>query len=147
MTMAKPTRSRLPQEVFLSHSSKDCKMAGRIAAILRGHGVPVWYSETNLLGAQQWHDEIGKALERCDWFLIVLSPQATRSDWVKRELLYALRTPRYKDRILPIYHRACDPAKLSWTLDDFQAVDLIEDFNSGCCSLLRTWGLAFDPTK
>lgn len=145
--MSKPKRSRLPQEVFLSHSNKDRKMAQRISATLRNHGVPVWHSETNILGAQEWHDEIGKALERCDWFLLLLSPQATRSDWVKRELLYALRTPRYKDRIVPIYHRACDPAKLSWTLDDFQAVDLIADFNAGCRSLLRIWGLGFDPEK
>ena len=54
-------RSRLPQEVFLSHSSRDRKMAQRIAAVLRDHGVPVWYSETNLIPAQQWHDEIGRA--------------------------------------------------------------------------------------
>lgn len=42
-------------------------MAARVAAMLRSHGVPVWYSETNLLGAQQcmmksarlWRDAIG----------------------------------------------------------------------------------------
>ena len=143
----KPKRTRLPQEVFLSHSSKDRKTARRIAETLRNHAVPVWYSETNLLGAQQWHDEIGQALGRCDWFLIILSPPATRSEWVKRELLYALRTPRYKGRIVPIRHRACDAAKLSWTLDDFQAVDFTEGFDAGCRSLLRTWGMGFDPKK
>ena len=139
--------SRLPREVFLSHSSKDRKVAQRIAKMLRAHGVPVWYSESNLLAAQQWHDEIGQALKRCDWFLLLLSPQAVRSIWVKRELLYVLRTPRYKDRIVPAYHRLCDPGELSWTLDDSQAVDFIQDFNAGCRSLLRTWGLGFDPAK
>ena len=93
--MGATKRSRLPREVFLSHSSKDRKVAQRLAAILRVHGVPVWYSATNLLGAQQWHDEIGAALERCDWILVLLSPQATQSEWVKRELCYALRTPHY----------------------------------------------------
>ena len=110
---AKRKHTRLPQEVFLSHSSKDRKAARRIAETLRKHTLPVWYSETNLVGAQEWHDEIGQALARCDWFLIILSPPATRSEWVKRELLYALRTPRYKGRIVPIRHRACDAAKLS----------------------------------
>jgi len=147
MSRPKRARSILPREAFLSHSSKDRKMAQRVAATLRNHGVPIWYSETNLVGAQQWHDEIGKALERCDWFLIIPSPQAIRSEWVKRELLYALRTPHYKDRILPMYYRACDPAKLSWTLDDFQGVDFTGDFSAGCRSLLRTWGLGFDPGK
>lgn len=122
-------------------------MTQRIAAMLRRHGIPVWYSETNILGAQQWHDEIGKALARCDWFLLILSPHATRSDWVKRELLYALRTPRYRDRILPVSHRACEPAKLSWTLEDFQMVDFMGEFDAGCRALLRTWGVGFVPEK
>ena len=113
---------------------------------MRELGVPVWYSETNLLGAQEWHDEIGKALARCDWFVILLSPHATRSKWVKRELLYALRSPRYENRIVPINHRACDPVRLSWTLDDFQTIDFTKDFNLGCRALLRTWGLGFQNT-
>jgi hypothetical protein len=133
----------LPKEVFLSHASKDRRFASRIAAILRNHGVPVWYSETNLLGAQQWHDEIGAALARCDWFVILLSPAATRSKWVKRELLFALRTARYEEKIVPVKCKPCDSAKLSWTLDDFQTVDLTGNFEDGCRSLLRTWGIGF----
>lgn len=144
--MIPQTRHRLPREVFLSHSSKDRLTATRIASVLREHGVPVWYSETNLLGAQQWHDEIGAALSRCDWFVILLSPAATRSKWVKRELLFALRHPRYEERIVPINYRVCDSSNLSWTLDDFQAVDFTHDFHKGCRSLLRIWGLGFRET-
>lgn len=118
-------------------------MARRIAEMLRAHGIPVWFSETNLIGAQQWHDEIGKALARCDWFLLVLSPPATRSKWVKRELLYALRSARYEERIIPLRYRECDVDRLSWTLDDFQAIDFTEEFAAGCKALLRTWGLVF----
>ena len=136
-------RILLPREVFLSHASKDRRVALRIAGMLRTHGVPVWYSESNIVGAQQWHDEIGAALDRCDWFSILLSPYATSSMWVKRELLFALRTKRYGDRIVPIVCRPCDTARLSWTLDDFQAVDLTGDFDEGCRALLRVWGLGF----
>ena len=46
----------IPQEVFLSHSSVDRDFAAGLTAELRRHGIPVWYSETNILGAQQWHD-------------------------------------------------------------------------------------------
>jgi hypothetical protein len=141
--MKKRARISMPQEVFLSHSSKDRRMASQIAVMLRSHGVPVWYSETNLLGAQQWHDEIGAALARCDWFVILLTPQATASKWVKRELLYALRSSRYEDRIVPINYRKCDSSRLSWTLDDFQAIDFTGEFDNGCRTLLRTWGLGF----
>ena len=141
--MSKAAKGRWPREVFLSHASGDRKTARRLAETLRRHGVPVWYSETNLVGAQQWHDEIGKALARCDWFIVVLSPKATRSEWVKWELLYALQQVRYRNRIVPILYRACDPDKLSWTLDGFQRVDFTQDFVKGCESLLRTWGIGY----
>lgn len=137
----------LRREVFLSHASKDRKAATRIAGVLRDHSVPVWYSETNLVGAQQWHDEIGRALTRCDWFVLLLSPNATRSLWVKRELLYALELRRYDGCILPIRHRACDVALISWTLSSLQTVDFSRDFHAGCQELLRTWGLGYrEPT-
>jgi hypothetical protein len=137
----------LPGEVFLSHSSKDRNFASRIARVIRAHGVPVWYSETNILGAQQWHDEIGAALKRCDWFLILLSPAAVRSNWVKHELLYALSSARYEKRITPVWYRSCDSDRLSWTIASYQAVDFRRDFHDGCISLMRSWGLGYDRTK
>jgi threonine aldolase len=44
----------LPNEVFLSHSSFDRQFASELAEVMRRHGIPVWYSQTNILGAQQW---------------------------------------------------------------------------------------------
>ena len=69
----------MPNEVFVSHSSMDRPFVNRLVDVLRRHGVPVWYSEANIQGAQQWHDEIGAALRRCDWFVLVLSPDAVAS--------------------------------------------------------------------
>ena len=131
----------LPTEVFLSHSHHDCDMAGRIAEVLRAHGVPVWFSPVNILGAQQWHDEIGAALSRCDWFLVLLSPDAVSSIWVKRELVFALNDDRYTGRIVPTRYRDCAYKTLSWTLPGFQMVDLSSDFAAGCREVLRIWGI------
>src|ERR1700676_1674961 len=102
--MARLRRS-LPKEVFLSHSSRNRKFARELAAVIRAPGIPVWYSETNILGSQQWHDEIGDALRRCDWFLVVLSPEAVKSTWVKQELMFALRKPHIQRRIIPILYK------------------------------------------
>ena len=92
----------IPHEAFLSHSSLDHDFVTGLADALRRHGVPVWYSRTNIMGAQQWHDEIGAALRRCDWFLLVLSPNAVASMWVKRELIFALQQNRFENRIVPL---------------------------------------------
>ena len=133
----------LPGEVFLSHSSRNHSFATKLVNTIRAHNVPVWYSETNIVGAQQWHDEIGKALVRCDWFVVILSPSSVKSDWVKRELLFALNSPCYKDHIVPLMHRACDPVQLSWVLPQFQTVDFTRNYVAGCIDLLRMWGLAY----
>jgi hypothetical protein len=54
-----------PAEVFLSHASKDQAFANRLAAVLTRHGLRIFYSRKSIRGAEQWHDEIGRALERC----------------------------------------------------------------------------------
>ena len=92
----------MPLEVFLSHSSVDRTFVKKLAHTLRCHGVPVWYSETNKRGAQVWHDEIGGALRRCDWMVLILSPDAVDSKWVKRELVFSLQQDRLDGRIVPI---------------------------------------------
>lgn len=133
----------LPNEVFLSHSSLDLVFADKLAAVLRHHGIPVWYSRTNILGAQQWHDEIGTALQSCDWLALVLSPDAVESVWVKRELLFSLNDDRYAGRIVPILYRPCDYRNLSWTLGALQMIDFTGIFEDGCRSLLRIWGIGY----
>jgi TIR domain-containing protein len=137
--MAKKKAAGSPLELFLSHSSRDRKFAAKLAAMLRQQGIPVWYSSTHILGARQWHDEIGKALARCDWFAIVLSPDSVRSQWVKRELLYVLNDNRYENRIVPIRYKDCKESALSWILPSIQAVDFTKNYEVGCQALLRIW--------
>lgn len=128
-----------PREIFLSHASVDRRFVSRIADALTDHRMRVWYSRRTVRGAQQWHDEIGKALARCDWFVLVLSPAAVRSAWVKRELLYALQQRRYREHIAPVLYRRCRYARLSWTLDSIQRIDFTGDFERGCRDLLGLW--------
>ena len=133
----------LPNEVFLSHSDSDRDFATSVVEMLRDHGIPVWYSRTNLIGAQQWHDEIGAALNRCDWFALILSPNSVGSMWVKRELLYVLQQHRFENRIVPLLYQPCDYNQLSWTLSFFQTINLSGSFEDGCRELLRIWGIGF----
>lgn len=139
--MKSKRRSRRPREVFLSHSSRDRRIASRIAEVLRRHSIPVWYSRTHSRGAQQWHDEIGAALNRCDWFVVLVSKSAIKSRWVKHELVFALDSDRYENKVLPLQIGSCDPVEPSWTLKNFQIVDFTGEFTESCRALLRTWGL------
>lgn len=132
-----------PQEVFLSHASADAVFATSVADVLRKHGLPVWYSRTDIRGGQQWHDEIGSALERCDWFLVILSPAAVSSMWVAREVQFALNEGRYLQRIASIQHQDCEIKKLSWVLPQLQTIDFRSDHESGFRELLKVWGIGY----
>lgn len=133
----------LSQEIFIAHSSVDEPRASDLADLLRQHQLPVWYSRTNITGAQQWHDEIGAALRRCDWFVVLLSPDSVISEWVKRELIYALGKPHYKNRIIPVLLTSCNWEDLSWTLAGFQMVDFTQNTDDANRELLRTWGVSY----
>ena len=128
-----------PRELFISHASGDHAFAGELSEILTRHGLPHWYSRTGIMGAQQWHDEIGVALRRCDWFVVVPSPSAVASMWVKRELLFALQ----QNRIGPLLLEPCDTDELSWVLSSFQIIDFTSGTEAGYRELLRIWGLAY----
>jgi hypothetical protein len=140
-------RARRPSEAFIAHASADQAFANRLVDVLRARHVPAWYSSTNIVGAQQWHDEIGAALARCDWFVVVLSRASIASPWVKHELLYALNDRRYQTHIVPILYRPCNWRALSWTLNAIQMIDFRGSFAAGCRELLRVWGLDYEAGR
>ena len=136
-----------PKEIFLSHSSQDRSFVTRLTKVFKQNGIHYWYSATHIKGAKQWHDEIGKALSRCDWFLLILTPKSVKSTWVKRELLYVLNESRYNERIIPLLRKPCAHSELSWTLSEYQFVDFTSDFDAGCSQMFRIWGIQHRRTE
>ena len=134
----------IPKEVFLSHSSENHLVATSVSETIRNHGVPIWYSPTNIIASQPWLEEIGRALRRCDWFMILLSGPAIDSIWVKRELFYALSHNQYNDRIMPVIIEPCNYEELAWPLGSFQIVDFTIDQDIAYTQILRARGLGFD---
>ena len=64
---------------------------------------------------------------------------AVDSEWVKRELVYALQAKRYRRRIAPLLFKSCNIDKLSWTLSGFQHIDFRKSFDDGFPALLALW--------
>ncbi len=133
----------LPKEIFLSHSSDDQAFAMHVADTLRQHGLVVWYSPTNITAAQQWLGEIGAALERCDWFIVILSPNSVKSRWVKYELNDAILQDRFDGKIVPLRYAHCRERDLSWVLPQLQIVDFTTSHDDGFAQLLRVWQIDY----
>ncbi len=130
-------------DVFISHSSLDRVFAEKIVDVLQRHGIASWYAPARLLGGHEWLDEIGRALRHCKWFLVILSENALKSKWVKRELTFALIDDRYDERILSIVMTPGDYTPLSWTLPSIQQVDFSGDFDQAWGNLLRVWSIVY----
>lgn len=135
-----------PAELFLSHASSDAPLAMELVRVLRSHGIPVWFSRSDIRGSQQWHDEIGEALSRCDWFVALLTPNAIRSKWMKFELVHALNDDRYDGRIVPLLYAPCAMERLSWVLPQLQSISFEHDVEDGYRELLKIWGLGYRPS-
>jgi TIR domain len=136
----------VPINCFLSHSHRDKSFADQLADTLAAHGVETWYSARQIMAADEWLDEIRKALDRCDWFLIVLSTSAVNSIWVRREVLYALNQPRFVGRITPLLLRQCKWEKRYWPLTLINGVDFRQDYGRGYQELLQSWGIKYRPS-
>ncbi len=67
LSMALKRPNKRPKKAFLSHSSKNLAFSSRLAKNLAQYNVKTFYSQKHIVGAQEWHDEIGAALKSCDW--------------------------------------------------------------------------------
>jgi hypothetical protein len=74
--------------VFVSYARTDEAYAGELATHLLAHGVEAWTDAAITFGAE-WQDAIKEKIDSCAAFVVVMSPAAQQSAWVRREILHA----------------------------------------------------------
>ena len=76
--------------IFVSHSHLDNDFGTKFAQDLRralNDESAVWYDVLGgLLGGETWWEKIVEELSARDVFIVVLSPDAMNSHWVRQEL-------------------------------------------------------------
>src|SRR5690242_5799893 len=77
------------KHIFLSYSRTDADMMKRIRDTLREEGLPVWTDESLTPGTPSWQSAIEEALENAGGVVVLLSPDARKSQWVANELSFA----------------------------------------------------------
>ncbi len=112
-------------KVFVSHSAKDRDFVEReIVQLLHSHGIETWYSTDDIGAGVKWERSLREGLKSCDWFLVVLSNESVKSEWVEAEVHWAL--DERKGRIIPVRIDDCDEADLHLKLRQIQATS--EDY-------------------
>lgn len=107
-------------QLFISYSRVDKPLAAQVASNLRRvFGYPgVWFDE-ELQGGQRWWQEILSQIEKCDIFIMLLSPEALASHYCRKEMEHARR---HGKPILPVLARARTPIPAD--IQNLQLVDL-----------------------
>jgi formylglycine-generating enzyme required for sulfatase activity len=132
---------RDPRQVFISHATADAAFAHLLAGDLRAEGWRVWIAPESIRAGEKWVEAIDRGLEESGSFLVVLTPAAVASRWVRTETSAAIGM-EHRDliRFLPLDVAECQPPAL-WT--QYQYLPFRESYEVGLDELLR-W-LEQDP--
>jgi TIR domain len=100
--------------VFISHAPEDSQWMRELIARLSEKGLDVWDAPSKLAPGDNWPLEVGKALQRANAIIVLVSPAAIRSPNVRQEIDYALSSERFQDRVIPVIVKPTN--KIPWIL-------------------------------
>jgi sulfatase modifying factor 1 len=72
------------EQVFISYATEDTQFAHRLADDLQRLGIQVWIAPDSIKPGESWVDAIERGLEESSHMVIVLTPAALESEWVRR---------------------------------------------------------------
>ena len=110
-----------PRRVFLSYADSDRPLAETLAKDLSAAGFAVW-SDHEVLPGDNWARKVAEALEESDAMVVIVSPAAGKSERVHREVEFALGSPRYADRLIPVVVKPT--RNMPWILDELEPVSV-----------------------
>jgi len=90
--------------VFLNYADPDREVAREIRGRLAAEGFAVWMDE-DVLPGQNLALAAGRALERSNAMVVLLSPASGKSIAVRRGIEYALTQIRFRNRLIPVKAR------------------------------------------
>lgn len=107
-------------KVFISYAVQDKDLARDLATRLTEQGYDVWFDEWQVLPGDNFAKRVGEALDESDAMVVLISPAAMQSNWVREEINFALGSQRYAGRLVPVVVEPTD--EIPWILKRLQAV-------------------------
>lgn len=120
------TRIMPNRTVFLSYSRQDVDLMHLIRDKLLTAGIPVWTDDNLKVGTPSWIRAIEQAIEDSGVIVVILSPDAARSEWVQAEISYATI---HRKPIFPILARGDAKDAIPFRLISLQYLDARNNFD------------------
>jgi hypothetical protein len=105
-------------QVFLSYVHQDRDFAETLTKDLSKRGIRVWTPWREILPGENAWLRAGQALEKSDALVVLLSPTAMESEFLRGDIDYALGNTKFEGRVFPVLVR---PTKnFPWIFEKFQ---------------------------
>ena len=115
-------------QIFISYADPDQEFARELGKKLSTYGLTVWSADVELATGENWALEIGKALDKSDAMVVVLSPDTLNSRVMNSEIDYALTNERFAGRIFPVVVRRTPKKNIPWI---FEQMNLLHTNDPG----------------
>src|SRR5262249_46402496 len=105
-----------PMNLVISYSRTDTDFVDKLVADLTTLDFAVWVDRRNLEAGQIWDARIREAIVACYVMLVVVSPDALESKYVRKEYLFALKHHKavIPLRYFPTRFLPSELARLQW---------------------------------
>jgi formylglycine-generating enzyme required for sulfatase activity len=127
----KPKRD--PKQVFISHAHEDAEFAHRLAGDLK-NGWRVWIAPESIRPGEMWGEGIDRGLDESGVLVLVLTPHAVQSRWVRKETYVAIQLESQGQiKFIPLEVEPCNVPGL-WSA--YQQISFRSSYASGLNALL-----------
>ncbi len=115
-------------KVFISYDYySDILLAQKVTHALEQSGLEVWDAGREILPGDNWAKKIAEALEESDAMVVLLTPEALRSEVVRWEIEYALGEKSFNRRLIPVLvgvPEDFEPGSIPWILRHLNMISL-----------------------
>ncbi len=116
--------NNLMTQVFISYSERDREAMEKIRNSLRRESLTVWTNTTDIQTGEDFQSAIDRGIEQTDNLVYLLSPDSVQSEYVRKELDYAVSLQK---RIIPVLVRETSVDEIPKALQGVQYIDITDN--------------------
>jgi hypothetical protein len=130
--------------VFVSHhrSPTEDAFTNRLVADLQTAGADVWL-DTERIPSGDFVSKINEGLAGRQWLVLVMTPDAIKSTWVRAEVNAAISQVNAGRMlgVIPVVAMACDESDIPLLWANLQRYDATRDYQAAVAGLLHAFGV------
>jgi TIR domain len=123
--------------LFLSYDSRDSHFAKELLPRLLAQKLEVWDPARELYPGSNWLLEAGRAFERADAVIFLISEHSVDTPALRHEVQYAISNLRFKDRVVPVI-LSRGMKNIPWILEKMSVIDATDHDMDRVAKLVAT---------